>query len=150
MKGDDVKRQLLFLTALAALLVWAVPASAGDIIGFTEEVSPEADGSATEPYIDIDHSDGTVWVAWQSSGAHVARSDDGGRSFVQTPEFDVFGRDLGDVDIAVGGRTPCATPVAPVLVMLPSSEVGLTGGCTPGQHRIYVTSLSRVPPLQVK
>src|SRR3954467_5116085 len=134
MKGDDVKRQLLFLTALAALLVWAVPASAGDIIGFTEEVSPEADGSATEPYIDIDHSDGTVWVAWQASGTHVARSDDGGRTFVQTPIADLFANDIGDVDIAVGGPTPCAVPAT---------------GCSPGTHRVYVTSLEKLPlPLQ--
>src|SRR4051812_9144019 len=97
---SNVKRTLALLIGLAALLLFAIPASASDILGFTEEVSPEADGSATEPYIDIDRSDGTVWVAWQSSGSHVARSDDGGRSFVQTPEFDVFGRDLGDVDIA--------------------------------------------------
>jgi hypothetical protein len=145
-----VKRHLALLIGLVALLVWAVPASAGDILGFTEEVSPADETNATEPYIDIDRSDGTVWVAWQASGSHVARSDDGGRSFVQTPEFDVFGRDLGDVDIAVGGPTPCMTAVSPTNITLPSGELGLTGGCAPGAHRIYVTSLSRVPPLQVK
>src|SRR5204863_647893 len=98
-----MKRELLLLAALAALFVWAVPASAGDLLGFTEEVSPEAETNATEPYIAIDHADGTVWVAWQASGTHVARSDDGGRSFVQTPIVDLFGNDIGDVDIAVGG-----------------------------------------------
>jgi hypothetical protein len=51
-----------FATALVAALV-TVPAGADIISGFTEEVSPEADGTATEPYIDIDHTDGTVWVA---------------------------------------------------------------------------------------
>ncbi|MFL5980838.1 MAG: hypothetical protein ACJ74R_03920 [Gaiellaceae bacterium] len=125
----------ILLAVVAAALLLAVPASAGDILGFTEEVSPEADATATEPYIDIDRSDGTVWVAWQSSGSHVARSDDGGRSFVQTPEFDVFGRDMGDVDIAVGGPTPCTIS---------------TSMCLAGTHRVYVTALSRVPPLQVK
>ena len=98
-----MKRQLILFAALAALFVWAVPASAGDILGFTEEVSPEAETNATEPYIAIDHADGTVWVAWQASATHVARSDDGGRSFVQTPIVDLFGNDIGDVDIAVGG-----------------------------------------------
>jgi hypothetical protein len=145
-----VKRHLVLLAGLAALLVWALPASAGDILGFTEEVSPEADITATEPYIDIDRSDGTVWVAWQSSGSHVARSDDGGRSFVQTPEFDVFGRDLGDVDVAVGGPTPCTTPVAPTTITV-DTTTAKTGGCLPGTHRVYVSSLERAPLiLQVK
>ena len=129
-----MKRQLILFAALAALFVWAVPASAGDILGFTEEVSPEAETNATEPYIAIDHADGTVWVAWQASATHVARSDDGGRSFVQTPIVDLFGNDIGDVDIAVGGPTPCAVPVS---------------GCVPGTHRVYVTSLEKLPlPLQ--
>ena len=129
-----MRAQLLLLAALAALLVWAVPASAGDILGFTEEVSPEAETNATEPYIAIDRVDGTVWVAWQASGTHVARSDDGGRSFVQTPIVDLFGNDVGDVDIAVGGPTPCSVA---------------TASCLPGTRRVYVTSLERLPlPLQ--
>src|SRR5205809_236067 len=83
----------------------------------------------------MDHSDGTVWVAWQASGTHVARSDDGGRSFVQTPIANPFGNDIGDVDVAVGGPTPCAMP---------------TSSCLPGTRRVYVTSLERLPlPLQV-
>ena len=129
-----MKRQFLLLAALAALFVWALPASAGDILGFTEEVSPEAETNATEPYIAIDRVDGTVWVAWQASGTHVARSDDGGRTFVQTPIANVFGNDVGDVDIAVGGPTPCAVA---------------TTNCLPGTRRVYVTSLERLPvPLQ--
>src|SRR5947208_12479970 len=128
------RRAAPFIAALAACALAAF-ARADTTTASTETVSPEAETNATEPYIDIDRSDGTVWVAWQSSGSHVARSDDGGRTFVQTPEFDAVGRDLGDVDIAVGGPTPCATP---------------TSSCLPGTHRVYVTSLSRVPPLQVK
>src|SRR5207247_10707515 len=46
----------------------------------------------------------------------------------------VFGNDVGDVDVRVGGPTPCATP---------------TSSCLPGTHRVYVTSLERLPlPLQ--
>src|ERR671930_747975 len=127
-----MKRQFLLLAALAALFVWALPGSAGDILGFTEEVSPEAETNATEPYIAIDRVDGTVWVAWQASGTHVARSDDGGRTFVQTPIVNVFGNDVGDVDIRVGGPTPCAAA---------------TSSCLPGTHRVYVSSLERLPLL---
>src|SRR5919198_682263 len=88
-EGGFVKRTLLALILSALLL--AMPANAGDLLGFTEQVSPQEETNATEPYIAIDHSDGTVWVAWQASGTHVARSDDGGRSFVQTPIADLFG-----------------------------------------------------------
>jgi hypothetical protein len=123
-----VKRTLL--AVILGTLLLALPASAGDILGFTEEVSPQDETNATEPYIAIDRSDGTVWVAWQAAGTHVARSDDGGRTFVQTPIVDLFGRDLGDVDIAVGGPTPCATP---------------TTNCLPGTRRVYVSSLERAP-----
>src|SRR5436305_14596955 len=80
----------------------------------------------------MDHSDGTIYVAWQASGTHVARSDDGGRSFVQTPIVDVFGNDVGDVDVSVGGPTPCAAP---------------TSSCLPGTHRVYVSSIERAPLL---
>jgi hypothetical protein len=120
----------VLLAVIAAALLFAVPASGSDILGFTEEVSPAAETNATEPYIAIDRSDGTIYVAWQASGTDVARSDDGGRSFVQTPIADFFGRDLGDVDVAVGGPTPCATP---------------TSSCLPGTHRVYVSSLERLP-----
>src|ERR671935_2773463 len=131
-EGGFVKRTLLALILSALLL--AMPANAGDLLGFTEQVSPQEETNATEPYIAIDHSDGTVWVAWQASGTHVARSDDGGRAFVQTPIAGFFGRDLGDVDIAVGGPTPCTVA---------------TSNCLPGTHRVYVTSLERLPlPLQ--
>jgi len=118
------------LVALAAALVLAVPAGAGDIVGFTEQVSPRADENATEPYIAIDRSDGTIYVAWQSGGSHVARSDDGGRTF--TTVFDQH--DVGDVDVAVGGPTPCTLPL---------------NGCVPGTRRVYLTSIEETPlPLQ--
>src|SRR5205823_10937002 len=101
---------------LAALVGAAAPgAGAGLIEAFTEQVSPEAETNATEPSVAVDRSDGTVWVAWQASGTHVARSDDGGRSFVQTPIADLFGNDVGDVDIRVGGPSPCATPTSTCL-----------------------------------
>jgi hypothetical protein len=102
--------------------------------GFTTQVSPANQTTATEPSVAVDRADGTVWVAWQAGGRHVARSDDGGRTFVQTPIISVFGNDLGDVDIRVGGPTPCAV-------------AGST--CTPGTRRVYVSSLERLPfPLQ--
>src|SRR5204863_4803053 len=72
------------------------------------------------------------WVAWQGSGSHVARSDDGGHTFVQTPLANPFGSDVGDVDIAVGGPTPCAAA---------------TSTCLPGTRRVYLTSLERLPAL---
>ncbi len=108
--------------------------------GFTTQVSPAGQTNATEPSVAVDRSDGTVWVAWQASGRHVARSDDGGRNFVQTPINSVFGNDIGDVDIRVGGPTPCH---------IPSTE--LSGiKCLPGTHRVYVTSIEETPlPLQV-
>src|SRR5947209_4575758 len=123
--------RLLLLAAVAAL---ALPqaASSGDILGFTEQVSPDTQTNATEPSVAVDRSDGTIYVAWQASGTHVARSDDGGRSFVQTPIADLFGRDLGDVDVRVGGPTPCSSP---------------TTNCLPGTHRVYVSSLERLPAL---
>jgi len=127
-----VARRLL-LPALAALALVLVPTgSAGLIEAFTEQVSPEAETNATEPSVAVDRSDGTIYVAWQASGTHVARSDDGGRSFVQTPIVNIFGNDVGDVDVRVGGPTPCATP---------------TASCLPGTHRVYVTSLERLPLL---
>src|SRR3989440_1261278 len=112
--------------------VLSVTAVADIISGFTERVSPETETNATEPSVAIDRSDGTIYVAWQASGTHVARSDDGGRSFVQTPIVNLFGNDIGDVHVRVGGPTPCA----------PS-----TGSCLAGTHRVYVTSLERLPLL---
>jgi hypothetical protein len=95
--------------------------------GFTTQVSPAGQTNATEPSVAVDRSDGTIYVAWQASGSHIARSDNGGRSFVQLNELDPFGRDLGDVDVRVGG---------------PSVS---------GTHRVYVSSLERLPlALQVK
>jgi len=111
-------------------LLRATIAFAGDLLGFTEEVSPSTQTNATEPSVAVDRSDGTVYVAWQASGTHVARSDDGGRTFAQ-----VFSeRDVGDVDIRVGGPTPCAMA---------------TMTCLPGTHRVYVSSIEEIPlPLQ--
>src|ERR671938_1228884 len=98
---------LAALVAVATAGAAAPPARAGLIESFIEQVSPEAEENATEPSVAVDRSDGTVWVAWQASGTDVARSDDGGRSFVQTLIVNVFGYDVGDVDIRVGGPTPC-------------------------------------------
>jgi len=121
---------------LAGIILCVLALAAFGAVGFSTQVSPSSQTNATEPYIAIDRSDGTVWVAWQASGTHVARSDDGGRTFVQTPIDDLFGRDLGDVDIAVGGPSPC---------------IVATMGCTPGTRRVYVSSLERTPlPLQAR
>src|SRR5438552_18948110 len=116
---------------LSVTLTLCSTASLADISsGFTEKVSPDGQTNATEPSVAVDRSDGTVYVAWQASGTHVARSDDGGRSFVQTPIVNLFGNDVGDVDVRVGGPTPC---------------VVATTGCLPRTHRVYVTSLEELP-----
>jgi hypothetical protein len=127
-----VKTTQLLGLLLAAALVLVTTAAAGITTGFTTQVSPDTQRNATEPYVAIDRADGTVWVAWQASGSHVARSDDGGRSFVQVDPKDPFGRDIGDVDIEVGGPTPCATP---------------TSSCLPGTHRVYLSTIERLPLL---
>src|SRR5947209_1692978 len=130
------KNRFLVILSIIAILSLVAPHTgrASDILGFTEEVSPDAETNATEPSVAVDRSDGTIYAAWQASGTYVARSDDGGRTFVQTPIADFFGRDIGDVHIRVGGPAPCAMP---------------TTGCLPGSHRVYVTSLERLPlPLQ--
>jgi hypothetical protein len=116
--------------ALALSLSFFAAAALADISSFIERVSPDAQTNATEPSVAVDRSDGTIYVAWQASGTHVARSDNGGRSFVQTPIADFFGRDMGDVHVRVGGPTPC---------------VIATATCLPGAHRVYVTSLERLP-----
>src|SRR5205823_1155636 len=109
--------------ALATLLcLLLVPQTfAQNILGFTERVSSQS--NATEPSVAVDRSDGTVYVAWQASGTHVARSDDGGRTFVETAIANLFGSDVGDVDIRVGGPT------------------------SSGTHRVYVSSLEELPLL---
>jgi hypothetical protein len=124
------KIPILITAAAAAIFAFATPAASNPLEGFTEVVSPEAEENATEPYIAIDRSDGTVWVAWQAGGSHVARSDDGGRSFTELLSED----DVGDVDIAVGGPTPCTIP---------------TTGCKPGTHRVYVSSISNALQTQL-
>src|SRR5439155_979538 len=42
----------------------------------------------------------------------------------------LFGSDVGDVDIRVGGPTPCSV---------------VTSSCSPGTHRVYVSSLEKLP-----
>src|SRR6267378_3473075 len=112
MGGLSMRRSLVALGAALVLSIsfFALAAFADIISGFTEKVSPDTETNATEPSVAVDRSDGTVYVAWQASGTHVARSDNGGRSFVQTPIGDVFGRDSGDVHVRVGGPSPCTTP----------------------------------------
>src|SRR5438132_12536173 len=101
-------------------------AFAQNIPNFTRQVSSSGQTNATEPSVAVDRSDGTVYVAWQASGTHVARSDDGGRTWHQ-----VFSEsDVGDVDVRVGGPTPCTVSAT---------------GCTPGTHRVYVSSIEEVP-----
>jgi hypothetical protein len=130
--GETVRQKLILLALVVAAIVLVPSGSAGLIEAFTEQVSPEDETNATEPSVAVDRSDGTVYVAWQASGTHVARSDDGGRSFVQTPIVNLFGNDVGDVDVRVGGPTPCAVA---------------TATCLPGTHRVYVTSLEELPLL---
>jgi len=118
------------LVALLSLSVLSLGVLADIISGFTEKVSPDAETNATEPSVAVDRSDGTIYVAWQANGTHVARSDDGGRSFVQTPILDPFGNDIGDVHARVGGPTPCAVA---------------TTTCLPRTHRVYVSSIEELP-----
>src|SRR5207237_7460871 len=96
------------LLGLTSLLLATPSARTGNIIGFTRQVSPPAQTNATEPSVAVDRSDGTVYVAWQASGSHVARSDDGGRTFIQKPELDPFGNDVGEVHIRFGVASPCS------------------------------------------
>src|SRR5438309_3907655 len=119
-----------FVLAGTVLCVLTLTAMGGT--GFTTQVSPSSQTNATEPSVAVDRSDGTIYVAWQAGGTWVARSDDGGRSFVQTPIADPFGRDIADVNARVGGLTPCTTPAT---------------NCLPGTHRVYVSSIERAPLL---
>ena len=131
-----MRRPLVTIGLALAMSVsfFAMTALADIISGFTEKVSPDSETNATEPSVAIDRADGTIYVAWQASGTHVARSDDGGRTYVQTPIADPFGSDVGDVHVRIGGPTPCSVAVA---------------GCLPGTHRVYVSSLEKLPlPLQ--
>src|SRR3989442_2544069 len=121
---------------LAGAVLSVLTLTAAGATGFSPQVSPSSQTNATEPSVAVDRSDGTIYVAWQASGTRVARSDDGGRSFVQTPIADPFGSDIGDVDVRVGGPTPCSTP---------------TTNCLPGTRRVYVSSIERLPlPLQTR
>ena len=59
--------------ALALSISFFVMTALADILeGFTEKVSPDNETNATEPSVAIDRSDGTVYVAWQAGGTHVA------------------------------------------------------------------------------
>ena len=125
-------RRLAALVVSATLLTpftYAAIALAGDI-GRPQEVSPAAQTSATEPSVAVDRSDGTIYVAWQAGGTHAARSDDGGRTFVQLALANPSGADIGDVAIRVGGPTPCAV---------------MTRTCLPKTRRVYITALERLP-----
>jgi hypothetical protein len=121
-------RRLLIAIPLSALIVLGISVTvAADITDVLERVSPTDEPNATEPSVAVDRADGTVYVAWQATGSHLARSDNGGRTWVQLNEFDPFGRDLGDVHVRIGGPTSA------------------------GAHRVYVTALERLPlVLQVK
>ncbi len=135
-----MKRTLIVLAGLLSIILTIVAgffsplpvlvSFADSLLGFTEQVSPDGQGNATEPSVAVDRSDGTVYVAWQASGTHVARSDDGGRTLVETPIASLFGSDVGDVDIRVGGPTPCAVT---------------TTTCLPQKHRVYVSSIEELP-----
>ena len=120
--------------AVALGLALATPAGAAK--RFTSQVSPKSQTGANEPSVAVDRSDGTVYVAWQG-GTNVARSDDSGHTWVQTPLNDTFSS-IGDVDIRVGGPTPCSTG-------FPEAN------CIAGKHRVYVSSISTTPlPLQTQ
>jgi hypothetical protein len=142
MCADVFSHRLLLVIGLAACLSVAVQipgaAHAGSVTGFTTQVSPSSEANATEPSAAVDRADGMIYVAWQDGGGrHVARSDDGGRTFTQLM---LPSTDIGDVDVRVGGPTPCATTVTPTPGTL---------GCLPGTHRVYVTSIEETPlPLQ--
>src|SRR2546430_2848362 len=116
-----MRRPTLSLSlAVGLMLVAGQSALAAN--AFTTKVSPAAQTNATEPSVAVDRSDGTIYIAWQASGTHVARSDNGGRSFVQTPITDPFGNDIGDVHLRGGGPTPRPAPPA---------------NCLPPAHRVY-------------
>src|SRR6266700_1231445 len=120
----------VYLLPAPSTRLLSLQALAAETTSFTRQVSPSSETNATEPSVAVDRSDGTEWVAWQASGTHVARSDEGGHTFVQTPISNLFGSDVGDVDIRVGGPTPCSV---------------VTSSCSPGTHRVYVSSLEKLP-----
>src|SRR5436853_6514388 len=85
------------LLGLTSFLLATPSARTQDIIGFTRQVSPSSQTNATEPSVAVDRSAGTVYVEWQESGSHVARSEDGGRPLTTEPENDPFNTVMGDV-----------------------------------------------------
>src|SRR2546421_10701199 len=100
-----MRRPTLSLSIAVGLLLVANQ-SALAANAFTTRVSPAAQTNATEPSVAVDRSDGTIYIAWQASGTHVARSDNGGRSLVPTPLTHPFRNDIGHVHPPVGGPTP--------------------------------------------
>ena len=98
----------VYLLPAPSTRLLSLQALAAETTSFTRQVSPSSETNATEPSVAVDRSDGTVWVAWQASGTHVAGSDDGAHTFVEMPISNLFGSDVGDVDIRVGGPTPCS------------------------------------------
>src|SRR5256712_11196027 len=115
---------------LAGTVLCVLTLTAAGATGFTTQVSPSSQTNATEPSVAVDRSDGTIYVAWQAGGTHAARSDDGGRTFVQLALANPFGGDIRDVAIRVRGATPCsvATRTRP-----PKARPG------------YLTPLERLP-----
>src|SRR2546426_8966089 len=95
---------VLFLARPSSTFLQPAIAFASDILGFTKQVSSSSQTNATEPSVAVDRADGTVYVAWQASGTHVARSDNGGRPVPQ----EKVQADVGDVGIPGGGAKPCA------------------------------------------
>lgn len=122
---------LVLAVPLTLLVIGSPGARSDELPGFTTQASPPDQTNATEPSVAVDPADGTIYVGWQATGTKIARSDDGGRTFVQLSlNAPVFGRDLGDVHVRVGGPTPCATA---------------TPTCLPGRRRVYVSGIERLP-----
>src|SRR5260370_3026024 len=82
---------VLFLARPSPTFLQPAIAFASDILGFTEQVSSSSQTNATEPSVAVDRSDGTVYVAWQASGTHVARSDDARRTLTAKRSDSAFG-----------------------------------------------------------
>src|SRR2546426_1801076 len=133
-REETMRRLFVLGAALALSLSFFAAAAFADIIsGFTEKVSPDAQTNATEPSVAVDRSDGTIYIAWQASGTHVARSDNGGGRVVQTPLARPPAGGSGGVGFPICGPPPSAAATPTRLSLAP-----------PG----FVASLSRLrlPP----
>src|SRR5256886_16218614 len=103
-----MRRPTLSLSlAVGLMLVAGQSALAAN--AFTTKVSPPEQTNATEPSVAVDRSDGTIYIAWQASGTHVARSDNGGRSVFQQPHTVSFWNYIGDISLRGGAPSPCRT-----------------------------------------